>query len=194
MVEIIPEASIGIAAVEHFEVTKADAMLSGLRRGEYVSPGMYARLRVNGRLMMTDTRMEHMTNYEFVRRARGNVLVAGLGLGMILHPLLEDEEVTSVTVIEKYADVIALVSPTVTHPKVTILNADIYEWKPAKGTKFDTVYFDIWSEQSTDTLKDMAKLHHRFRPYKTLDAWMESWRRDFLRKEKRRRRGIRGLW
>lgn len=193
MVEIVPEASIGIAAVEHFEVNKTDAMISGFRIGEYVSPGMYARLRVNGRLMMTDTRMEHMTNYKFVRRARGNVLVAGLGLGMILHPVLEDEEVTSVTVIEKYADVIALVGPTVKHSKLTIIHADVYEWKPAKGTKFDTIYFDIWAEQSTDTLKDMAKLHMRFRPYKTLDAWMESWRRDSLKSKKRQQRNG-GRW
>jgi len=192
MVEILPPAEYGIAKIDHYEVSAFESRMSSMRRGDgYCPEGKYARLLVGGRLMMSDTRMEHMTNYNFVRNARGNVLVAGLGLGMILHPILDKESVTSVTVIEKYADVIVLVGPTVQHPKLNIINADIYEWKPAKGTKYDCVYFDIWSEQSTDTLEDMKKLHLRFRSFKASDGWIESWRRDYLKAAKRsdKRRG-----
>jgi hypothetical protein len=191
MVEIVPEAQIGIASVEHFDVSQAASRFSALRIGNYVPAGRYAKLKVNGFLVMSDTSMEHQTNWEFVDEARGNVLVAGLGLGMILHPVLAKPEVLSITVIEKHADVISLVGPTVTNPKLTILNADIYEWKPEKGAKFDTLYFDIWAEQSTDTLEDMRKLHMRFRSFKAKDGWMNSWRRDELRARKRsdQRRG-----
>jgi spermidine synthase len=187
MTEIIPESTCGVAAIEHFEVSEQASRFSSIRGAtDYVPAGKYARLSVHGQLMMTDTPMEHMTNYEFVRKANGDVLVAGLGLGMILHPIMESDKILSVTVVEKYADVIALVSPTVQHPKLTIVNADIYEWKPAKGTKFDTIYFDIWAEQSTDTLEDMKKLHLRFRSCKSKDGWMDSWRRDYLKYQKQR--------
>lgn len=183
---IVPEGIHGVAAVEHFEVDRNAAMLTTIRRGEFVPPGTYARLRVKGQLMMSDTPMERKTNAEFVRKAHGNVLVAGLGLGLILHPILAKEDVTSVTVVEKYEDVIALIGPTVQHPKLAIVQGDIYTWKPAKGTKYDTIYFDVWAEQSTDTLKDMAKLHLRFNKHKVKGGWMESWRREELQAQKRR--------
>lgn len=189
MTEILPPAEHGLAKIDHYEVSKWESQMSSLRGGlSYCYEGKYARLLVGGRLMMSDTRMEHMTNYEVVRMARGNVMVAGLGLGMILHPILSKESVTSVTVVEKYADVIALVGPSVQHPKLTIVNADIFSWKPAKGTKFDCLYFDIWADQSTDDLESMRKLHCRFRPYKHVDGWMESWRRNYLKAQKRSNR------
>lgn len=186
MVEIVPECELGVARIEHFDVGHSASRISAMRGGEgYVPEGRYARLRVHGELMMSDTRMEHMTNYDFVRFAKGNILVAGLGLGMILHPILDKDSVTNVTVVEKYADVITLIRPTIPHPKLTLINADIYEWKPSKGIKYDCIYFDIWAEQSTDTLEDMKKLHLRFRSYKSPSGWMESWRREFLKAQKR---------
>lgn len=187
MIEVVPQGQYGIAAVEHFEVSEMASRFTAMRGADdYVPAEKYAKLRVNGCLMMTDTRMERRTNSEVVWKAKGNVLIAGLGLGMILHPILAKKEVESVTVIEKYADVIALIEPTVRHKKLSIIEADIYDWKPAKGTKFDTIYFDIWAEQSTDCLEDMRKLHCRFRPYKVTEGWMQSWRRDELKAQKRR--------
>ena len=192
MVTIVPEGEHGIAKVEHFDVSKDASRFSSLRGAMgYVPEGRYAKLKVNGCLVMSDTSMEHRTNWGVVRAARGNVLIAGLGLGMILHPILAKPEVLSVTVVEKYPDVIALIGPTVQHGKLTIVEGDIYDWKPAKGTKYDVLYFDIWADQSTDDLEDMRKLHCRFRPYKIKDGWMDSWRRDFLRDEKRRHKNER---
>ncbi len=185
MIEIVPESTYGIATVEHFTVSEAESLFSSLRRGDYVPSGKYAKLKVNGTLMMSDTSMEHRTNWDVVHEAKGNVLIAGLGLGMILHPILAKPEVLSVTVIEKYEDVISLVGPTIKSDKLTIVHGDIYEWKPAKGAKYDTIYFDIWAEQSTDCLEDMRKLHLRFRPYKVKEGWMNSWRRGELKNQKR---------
>ena len=187
MIEIFKEpVAHGIAKIDHLTVDRFQSVMSAWEPGAYCPPGTYACLRVNGRLMMSDTRMEHYTNYKVVREARGNVLIAGLGLGMILHPILAKKEVLSVTVIEKYADVISLVGPTVKHDKLTIIEGDIYEWKPAKGTKYDTLYFDIWADSCVDDLADMRKLHLRFKPYKIKEGWMNSWRRDILKADKRR--------
>ena len=59
-------------------------MMTALRPGEYVPPGRYARLFVNGTMFMSDTPMERNTNYAVVRNAHGNVLIAGLGIGLRL--------------------------------------------------------------------------------------------------------------
>lgn len=190
MTEIVPEGSIGEAKVAHFTVTPGDSAWTAIRGGsEFVPAGRYAKLLVGGSLVMSDTAMEHRTNYGIVRNAHGNVLIAGLGLGMVLVPVLAKESVRNVTVVERSADVVALIGPLYPSPKLKIVTADIFDWRPAKTDRFNTIYFDIWSDQSTDDLEDMAKLHRRFARYldRTDDArWMDSWRRDELRSRKRR--------
>ena len=188
MVKIYPKpCAHGLAKTDHYSVTPMQSAISSLHPGEYCPEGTYVRLLVDGRLWMSDTLSEHRTNWRVVREARGNVLIAGLGLGMIFHPILAKKEVTAVTVIEKYADVISLVGPSVRHKKLTIVEGDIYQWRPAKGTKFDCIYFDIWSEQSTDCLEEMKELHLAFRSFKAKGGWMDSWRRDELKAHKRQR-------
>jgi hypothetical protein len=133
--------------------------------------------------MMSDTAYEQRTNREFVRAAKGHVLVAGLGIGMILVPVLQNPDVTSVTVVEKYQDVVDLVGPSLekfSGGKLKIVCADIFTWKPEKGTRYDTLYFDIWPTVTTDNLKEMATLHRRFGRHKAAGAWMDSWERDLL--------------
>lgn len=188
MTEIVPEGVIGLAKIEHRVVPEFGARMAAIR-GERLSAGTFCYLSVGGKLYMSDTDNERATNYDVLHESHGNVLIAGLGIGMILHPILAKSGVTSVTVVEKYQDVIALVNPTVAHPKLTVECADIYEWKPAKTRKFNVIYFDIWPSQSTDDLAAMAKLHQRGKFW--LDrsdphAWMNSWNRERLMDRKRR--------
>lgn len=195
MVDVVPPSSLGIAKVEHFEVSSSASRFSALRPGEFVPEGKYARLYVGGTMMMSDTMLEHRTNYEFVRRAHGRVLIAGLGLGMVVHPLFakdRGERVTSVCVVEKHADVIALVQPTLPAAAgVTVVHADIHTWEPPLAERWNTIYFDIWPNLCTDNLDVMTRLHRRYR--KHLDksdgaAWMGSWGRELLRDRRRQER------
>lgn len=198
--KVLPEGQLGLATVKHFEVSEADSKFTAMRamfahggRDNYVPPGKYAQLFVGHTLMMSDTAMERRSNFEVVRRSHGHVFIAGLGLGMILHPILAKPEVTRVTVVEKYADVIKLVGPTLPQEKLEIVEADVLDWKPAKGTRYDTVYFDIWPDINEDNLEDMAKLHRRFAHFKTPDAWMDSWMKETLQSRKRANKR-RGTW
>lgn len=154
--------------------------------------GQYVRLVVGGHTVMSDTRMERMTNSDFVRDANGDVLVAGLGIGMILDEIesraaKRPRPIKSLTVVEKNPDVIRLVAPK--FPGVAVIEADIFTWRPARGQKFDTIYFDIWTGICVDNLDEMAKLHRSFARFLNRDnpdAWMGSWMRDYLRAERRR--------
>lgn len=191
MTEIVQPQTSGLVTVDHYEVSELESRMSAFRRGQYCEPGKYARLIVGRTLMMSDTRLERRSNAEFARRAHGKVLVAGLGLGMILHPVLAKPEVEQVTVIEKYQDVSDLIAPTLPASKLEIIHADIFQWKPAKGQRWNVIYFDIWPNICTDNLKDIAKLHQAFKgKLDRTDAqcWMSSWMHDELKAERRRER------
>jgi spermidine synthase len=191
MVEVLPPLSHGIAKVEHFEVSEAESRWSYMRR-DGVPAGKYARLYVGGTLMMSDTQMEHSTNYRVVRHATGDVLIAGLGLGMILLPIIAKSCVTSVTVVEKHLDVVEAVGRAlfpvmgINACKLNICHGDIMDWRPAKGVKFDCIYFDIWPHKCTGNLPQMAKLHQAFKGRLKGNRWMDSWCRDELKAFKRR--------
>lgn len=185
----------GVATISAFEYKRENNLLDhfrNMRDGMGISDGKYVRLVVNGELMMSDTDMEKHSNSTFVNRAIGRVLVAGLGIGLVVGNLmdkLKKGEITELIIIEKYQDVIDLVSPQFKHKNIKIICADIFEWRPIKGEKFDVIYFDIWPTICVDNLSEIATLHRIFAKYlhkKNQYCWMNSWMRDHLRRLKRR--------
>jgi len=99
----------------------------------------------------------------------GDVLVVGLGLGLTIGRLLLREDVTSVKVIEKEADVISLVEPAVQNDKLTIVNEDVFEWTP-EG-EYDTIIVDIYP----CTSQEVADLTATLTPLLKQDGWLGSW-------------------
>lgn len=188
----------GIATITRIEITKDECMFANLRlvrdggRLFRLREGHYTRLHVGRDLMMSDTPMERLSNKDFVRNANGKVLIAGLGIGMIIQAILSKENVTEIVVIEKYQDVIDLVEPKFKSDKLKVICADIDEWKPEKGVKFDVIYFDIWADISTDNLDHIKKLHNKFKnsvnrenPYCYMNSWMKEYLQSKKRKESR---------
>jgi hypothetical protein len=85
----VPDGICGDWRVESFTVSEEDAQRTAFRAAhkgsdEYVPPGTYKRLMRGDTVVMSNTPMEVRTNREFIRRAKGNVLINGLGLGMVL--------------------------------------------------------------------------------------------------------------
>jgi spermidine synthase len=188
MSELVPERELAGASVHHVRLEGDAARRASYVNGQLIStsPGIYASLLVtteSGRIecMMSDLSYERSTCTEVVERAHGDMLIAGLGLGMILHPILSKPEVRSVTVVEKYPDVIRLVSPTLPEcPALTIVNADVFEWLPLADVHYDVIWFDIWPDISPDRLPEMYELHRRFESFLNVENsqhWMESWHR-----------------
>jgi hypothetical protein len=178
----IPPGQVGAARVTHDTPSRRDR-LDGAIHGQPLYRDKYARLFVRNDLVMTDAEFERETNWEVLRRAKGDCLVAGLGLGLILDPLLK--RCNTVTVVEKEVDVITLVGPAFS--TCEIFCADICQWRPIKGQKFDTIYFDIWPHFNEDTAEEAAKLHQRFRKYLRLGGYMGSWCLAAQRKRRARR-------
>lgn len=175
--------------LEHFSVTETDvkwAMIKD-RRGEFSDflPGVYVRLIDKNlkfeRVVMSDTQMERKTNMPLYVHANGHVLIGGLGIGMILMAIQNKPEVTRITVIEKYQEVIDLVASQLPlNEKVEIVCADIFEWKPIKSVRFDTIYMDIWNVIRGELWEEHKKLTRKFNRFLNREnpkAWANSWRR-----------------
>lgn len=135
--------------------------------------------------IMSDSTMEWESNEAIVREAHGDVLIAGLGIGMILVPIIKKPEVRSVTVVEFYEDVISLVHPNISkidpENKLTIIQGNIFEIDgQLTEKKYNVIYFDIWNGICTDNLEQVKMLKRKFRkfldktdPNKYIGAWME---------------------
>jgi spermidine synthase len=187
VVEIVPVGKLGRAEIKHHTVSTMEAWQAARHGQRSLAGEQVAQLYVDGKLVMSDSVMERVSNFEVCHKAKGDVLVAGLGVGMILKPLLTNPLVTSVTVIEECQDVIDLVAPYYAHPKLKVAQGDIYKWRPARGVKYDAIYFDVWADIMSTNLTKMAQLHQAFKYYKrSPDAWMNSWNREYLLDRKRR--------
>lgn len=177
---IVPDGVSGDWRVESFTVSAEDekrerlrAAMQGLRPHEIVKEGSYKRLMCRNDVVMSNTPMEIYTNLPFMNQAKGDVLINGLGLGMVLGAILKKPEVTSVTVIEKSPDVIALVAPSFEDdPRVSIIEGDALTYTPPKGQSYDVVWHDIWTFITADNLPEMHKLH---RKYGRKAQWQGSW-------------------
>lgn len=193
--DLVPESAKGVARIEHFEITpevaQFDALRSALAGGRMrilpMQPGRYCRLLVGGGLMMSDGPNERVTNIRPVTDTFGDVLVAGLGIGMIVGPIVRRTEVRSLTVVELHQDVIDLVEPYVRHPKLTVLQGDILTWKPPAGRKWDCIYFDIWPDASIP-LDESTRLKRRFARRVRSGGWQRSWNEQQTRAFERRSR------
>ena len=65
----------------------------------------------------------------YAEQSEGNILCAGLGLGLILHALAKNDKVKRIVCVEISQDVIDLMSPNVASlSKVEIIKADFYQF------------------------------------------------------------------
>lgn len=92
----VPDGVSGEWSVESFVVPEKSLSeaLSMLKYGRGVPAGKYKRLMRNGILVMSNTPDEILDFRRFVCRAKGSVLVNGLGLGVLLKALLNKPEIT----------------------------------------------------------------------------------------------------
>ena len=177
----VPEGEKGDWKISRFEVDEAGASfhnlrcsISGSRRT--IETGIYTKLTRKGCLVMSDTPAEKQDHCYFLYKAKGDILINGLGLGWVVEVLLKMSQVTSITVIEISSDLIELVSNHYyskdINDKLIIINADALTWKPPKNKRYDVVWNDIWDDICSDNLENMKKLHRR---YGRRSDWVGSW-------------------
>lgn len=162
MHEILEEGKVGSFELTKFEITQENRYF----RCD-IPNGKYIRLMGSGDCIMSNTSMEKRSNATFVMDAHGNVFIAGLGIGLIVLAIQDKEEVTSITILEKFPEVIELVGKQLPlNEKVKIIQGDVFDYEFTKGTKFDCLYFDIWNYVNSDVYKEMQLLKKKYRKFK----------------------------
>jgi hypothetical protein len=147
--------------------------------------GTYTRLKDGNEVFMTDLFDEWWTQRIAVEQAGvrgGDVLITGLGLGLVVTSMLEfpENRVERLIVIERSADVISLVAPSLENRyngRIEIINADAFEWLPPSGQRFTVGWHDIWpNPHEPGLLAQTEGLEQRYAPY---CAWQGNWIREY---------------
>ncbi len=214
----VPEGASGAWRIERFTVSAASAGIEMLRAsthgGRGVPEGAYTRLVCRGHTVMSDTPDERRDHAMFVRRAHGDILITGLGLGMVLQACLERRTalggdpdapfvecgpsgyaVAHATVVERSEDVLALAGPHYQArygDRLTLVCADALTWQPPRGAAWDVAWHDIWPDLSTDNLAEMARIRRHYA--RRMRGWQGCWGEVLLRSHKRREDRQRALW
>ena len=94
-------------------------------------------------IWMATEQVEIDEQQRFLEKARGKVLIAGLGLGVA--PVLADEKrgVTQIDVVEIDNDIIKLVWEHIQTRKMNLIRGDICEVLASRATKYDVIYCDL---------------------------------------------------
>lgn len=111
---------------------------------------------------MSDTPDELRDQWEPLFRARGHVLITGLGIGAVLAAVLKKLKVTRVTVVEAEPDVVAMIAPNYVDDRVEIITARHYRM----------VWHDIWDRIAASNLPGMMQLRRRYENYAD---WQGCW-------------------
>jgi hypothetical protein len=136
-----PEASLGNARIKTLRYRGIYAAY-GLRGHHYYRAiNLPVRtLAIDGKTWMVDDPPHWWAMQNHATFYHGHVLVAGLGLGLIVHTLHANPEVEKITVIEREKDVIGLISPLLPRGKVKIEHGDFWDW----SGRVDGVFFDLF--------------------------------------------------
>lgn len=127
------------------------------------------------RIVMTNSKKEHEEHEEFWKNATGDILITGLGLGFSHKPLIDNETITSVTIIEKYQDVIDLVwEHCPKDDRFNIIHTDANIWEIPEESHWGCIWIDHWVYNiSEDTEEEFIKsMTDKYSPY---CDWLGLW-------------------
>jgi len=142
-----PENKVGTAEIKKDIYEKGNFFLmEGTGGYDMVYTGTdipITQLKIKGETVMVDDPMQWIGMKKLAEHSRGNVLVGGLGLGLVVHHLVKNPSVKRIDVVEFNDDVIKLIKPLLPDGKVHIHKGDIYDERWRHGD-YNTVILDVW--------------------------------------------------
>ena len=112
--------------------------------------------------IMSNSDYEKGRNTEFVGKAKGDVFIAGFGIGLVVLPVMNKSEVTSVEIVENQQEIIDLIASQLPlNQKVKIIKCNYFDFKPSH--KYDAIYLDtVQEDKCTKEEKDSRIMNGRF--------------------------------
>lgn len=190
----VPEGRSGPWRVERFQIDEKGASLYNLHAfthgygAKAVPVGTFTKLQRDGAFdpMMSDTPAEvegHLRVIREIKKRGGQILLNGLGIGLVLQAALRCENVTHVDVVEIDQDVANLVWPHyAADPRAQLHLGNALTVKWPKGTRWQVAWHDIWPAITSDNLAEMGILN---RKYRRAADWQGAWEQAECKRIKR---------
>lgn len=99
-------------------------------------------LEINNETWMVDDPMHWEGMKLLAENCYGEVLVGGLGLGLITHALIKNPQIEKIHVVEINKDVIKLIQPLIPK-KVKVTQGNIFDYADSNN-HYDIVILDLW--------------------------------------------------
>jgi hypothetical protein len=115
---------------------------------------------------MSITPMELESQSHHALAAHGDVLVGGLGMGVLAYNVAQKANVRTVTVIERDPDIVEIMQIALDWPhwsKVRVVQGDAFATTEAALGQYDVALFDIWPMVGDSNLRqDLQRLAQRY--------------------------------
>lgn len=133
-----------------------------ITKGKYQFDYPSVVLKENGNIWMSDSQLEVESIIEAVAVARGDVLIGGLGIGLLPTFIKNTRSVRKIDIVELHQEVIDLVFHQIATSKMRVINDDIFHYLDTTNNKYDFIHIDIWSSitapmKEIDIVKEKAQ-------------------------------------
>ena len=172
----IPVGVSGDFEIAHYTNQTTDNGWLGYLANKNESYDNYTVLLKEGCAMpiMQDSEAEYNEHQWLWDNAEGDILIGGLGIGLVNHVLLNNSNITSITIIEKYQDVIDLVwEHCAKDERFNLIHADIETWEIPTDSQWDIGFFDTWLSDNDWSLKEYKNnMIEKYSPHITqMNGW-----------------------
>lgn len=115
-----------------------------ITKGEYQFDYPLVTLDKDGHTWMSDSQLELESAIGAVVAARGDVLVGGLGIGLLPTFIKDKRSIKRIDIVELHQEVIDLVFSQIASKKMRIIKDDIYHYLDTTLNRYDFIHIDIW--------------------------------------------------
>lgn len=136
-------------------------------------------LWIDDYLWMWDIPIEQKAQKLIAKKAYGNVLVAGYGLGIVQKHLIKNKKVKSVTTVEKLPAVVVAAKKTYRKLYGNITIGDFYRYKT--DMRFDCVIGDIWEDIAPEALKQYKRYEKKAKLLVKKNGKILAWGQEFFK-------------
>lgn len=114
-------------------------------------------LKYKEHIVMVNTQEEQQEMLDVNKEVFGDVFIGGLGYGLLPLVIQDNENVKSITIVEKEEQLIEEVKKRVPfNKKIKIIHDDIFSYETQE--MFDYIYLDIWfGDERNQTKKEMLQ-------------------------------------
>ena len=95
------------------------------------------------------------------------MLIGGLGIGLVNEVLIDNDDITSVTIVENSQDVIDLVwEHCAKDDRFTLIQEDLETWDIPTDSSWNIAWLDTWLTDNSLTMNEYdASMNDKYLPY-----------------------------